>query len=323
MTLEIDRVIVQASITFVSIFVTIGLLFGATTQEFKWIFVYLGYMLYYSLPFVLAAFWSTVSIMSHDKNRREAKIISYLAVTFFLTGLTMLIYLASSAAQTVLLPTHFVFIMSYQGLSFLQFLVFIVFLVTPIVTTFLLSKGKPTKKWRAILLTVFLMISIFGVYVMTIYGVNQRSYLAKTDSVFLAGEPDFGLKSVDITLGIADQVVVEIRSSYDHYFSYVFLDEKNYELYANSTTRVDASIIRSDFGSDLFFQQVIEASGKYYLVMKSEYFIGTNVTYSIQVYETENSVLFNAFLTVVLSASIIFGMLTSNQETRIYDRIIC
>jgi hypothetical protein len=323
MALEIDRVIVQASITFVSIFVTIGLLIGATTQEFKLVFVCLGYMLYYSLPFVLAAFWSTVSIISHDKNRREAQIVSYLAVTFFLTGLTMLIYLASAAAQTALLPTRFVFLMPYQSLSFLQFFVFFVFLVIPMVTTFLLSKRKPTKKLRAILLAIFLMISISGVYVMTIYGVNQRSYLAKTDSVFLAGEPDFGLKSVDITLRIADQVVVEIRSSDDHYFNYAFLNEKNYELYANSTTRVDASTIRSDFGSDLSFQQVIEASGKYYLAMKSEYFIGTNVTYSIQVYETENSVLTNSFLTVVLSASIVFGMLTSSQDTRIYDRIVC
>jgi len=314
MRLEINRIIVESSIIFVSIFATIGLLIGATTKEFKWSFVYLGYMLYYSLPFILAAFWGIISMISDDKKRHETKVTSYLAVAFFLTGLMMLIYLASAAAQTALLPTYFVFLMTYQSISFAEFFVVLLFLISPIIVPWILSKLRFPQKWRRVLLGIFIAIFMISIFVMTILGVNQTSYVAKADSVSLSGTPYYELKSVNVTLQMTDQIVVEIKSIENQYLSYAFLDEKNHDLYVNSTTRADAKPKSADFGPDLSFQVTIEASGEYYLVMKSEYFMGNNVTYSIKVYQTNSSALSQSFLITVFSASTFIGILISNRD---------
>lgn len=314
MPFDINRMIVESSIVFVSIFATIGLLIGATQEEVKWAFIYLGYMLYYSLPFILAAFWGTISILSHDSNRREAEVISKFAVVFFLTGLAMLAYLASAATQTALLPTHFVFLMAYQNVLLLELYVAGIFLLFPIITVWVLSKLKLSQKWRRMSMAIFLIVFLLGVWGMTVFGVNQRSYVAKTDSVFLSGEPDFELKSVNVTLETTDQVVVGIKTAQNRYSSCVFLDKTNYNLYTNSTTRADANTIGSDFGSDISLRLTIEAPGEYYLIMKSEYFAGSNVTFSIQVYRTDASVLGYGFLISVFGASIVIGILASEKH---------
>jgi hypothetical protein len=95
---EATKLIVESSIVFVSIFATIGLLLGAATNEFKSSYVYLGYMLYYSLPFILACAFGVVSITSERANLTASEMNSKFGIAFFLTGLVMLAFLASSAA---------------------------------------------------------------------------------------------------------------------------------------------------------------------------------------------------------------------------------
>jgi hypothetical protein len=322
MRLEINRIIAESSILFVSIFATIGLLIGATINEFKWSFIYLGYMLYYALPFILAAFWAIVSMLSTDKRRREARVTSYFAVAFFLTGLMMLIYLASAATQTVLLPTHFVFLMTYQSVSLAELFVTLLFLVSPLSISWILAKVKVSQKWQQALLAIFIAIFLIGIFTMTIFGINQTSYMV-AGSAFLSGSPDYELKSVNITLQVTDQIIVEIKSIENQYLNYAFLDEKNYDVYTNSTTRTDAKPISTDIGSDISFKVTIEASGEYFLAMKSEYFQGNNVTYSIKVYQTNSSVLSNSFLITVSSASIFVGILIPNQNSSLIESDNC
>jgi hypothetical protein len=309
-----NRVIVESSIVFVSIFSTIGLLIGATTEEFKMAYFYLGYMLYYSLPFIIAAFWAVVSMICANQRRKEAAVSSYLAVILFTTGLMMLIYLASLATQTILLPTSFMFLTAYQPLAFLEFFVAIIFITVSFFVVFCLSKLKFLSKNRHILFAFVAMALLGGVTIMMMFGVRQTNYLAESGSVFLSGEPDFQSKDIMVALRTADQIVVEVNSLDEHYMSYAFLDEGNYHQYINLTTRANARTIKEDFGLKLPFQLTIDVSGKYYLVMKSEYFNGTNATYSITVYQTDSAVLTNAFFLTIISSSAVFGISISHKH---------
>jgi hypothetical protein len=310
---EINKTIIESSIILISIFATVGLLFGGITQQFKTTYVYFGYMLYYSLPFVVAAFLSTISAVCPNERKAEAGKISFVAVCFFLTGFVMLIFLASVAAQTVVLPSQFVFLMTYQNLSFLEGFAVFVFVVFSYITV-CLAERKLSERWRTPCLLVLLMFLIFCVFFMTTYGTNQKSYVADTGSIALSGQPDYKFYSVNVTLISADQIFVEIKSLEGYYFSYAFLDEKNNGLYINTTTRPSAIIIKQDLGSNLSFQTTVESSGTYFLEIKSEYFLGTNITYSIIVYRTDTTNLGNAFLAITIGGSIFLGIMISDTE---------
>lgn len=146
------------------------------------------------------------------------------------------------------------------------------------------------------------------------YGANQTSSIAAAGSVSLGGLPDYKLEAVNMSLLTADQVNVETKAEQGQSLSYAFLNEKNGPLYLNSTTKPSAQIIKYDFGSDLSFQTVVESSGTYYLVMKSEYFLGTNATYSVKVFRTDTAVLGNAFLVSVVSGALFLGTLVAEPE---------
>lgn len=134
MTEKISRVIVEASIVFVSIFTTLSLLFSAVSNDFKLIYFYLGYMLYFSLPFIFACFFGIISMITEKVNRNLAKIIEQFQIAFFLTGLMTVIWLATSAAQTYVFPTVYISYMPYFSIPLLESIVFTFFsiaLITP------------------------------------------------------------------------------------------------------------------------------------------------------------------------------------------------
>lgn len=108
---KINRLIVESSIVFVSIFSTVGLIIGSGTGQFKNAYMYFGYMMYFSIPFILAIFWGTLSILSVKKKKQIADLVSYLSIASFFAGLSTLIYLACMAAGTVMLPNQFIFIL--------------------------------------------------------------------------------------------------------------------------------------------------------------------------------------------------------------------
>jgi len=54
--IDLEKLIIQTSIIFVSIFSVIGLTLGGIIKEYKFAYISLGNMLYYSFPFVIAAF---------------------------------------------------------------------------------------------------------------------------------------------------------------------------------------------------------------------------------------------------------------------------
>ena len=115
---EIEKIIIESSILLVSIFSTVGLLMGGLTQQFKYAYYYLGYMLYYSFPFILACFWATVSYVTSFQTgeRTYGRLARNLAISFYISGFIMILLLASVVAQTKVLPENFLFFPEYQGL---------------------------------------------------------------------------------------------------------------------------------------------------------------------------------------------------------------
>jgi hypothetical protein len=161
--------------------------------------------------------------------------------------------------------------------------------------TYLLPQAieKYERVWRIRnwLLATASVLFVFSIIVMSMFGYRQTFYVARSETVFLTGNPDYRWISFNVSLSMADQVSVKIQSVENQDFSYVFLDSNNYELYSNPETRADAKLSKSDFfGSDFSFTAVAESSSDYCLVMKSDYFLGNNVTYSIQVLRIDNLV---------------------------------
>ena len=320
---EINRMIVESSLLFISIFATIGLLIGGQNQQFKTLYYYLGYMLYYSIPFILAAFWGTISIFTYQREEPLSGIILYLPVVFFVSGLATLLLFASSAAQTILLPSQYLLFVGYQSLSFIEFIVAVFYFTIPLLinrNAMSLKKRISHRTTRVVFAVLILTVTIL-VPVMTIYGVNQSISLNKFGNLSLKGDPDHKVESVDFDAGVSDQVLVLIKSINDQYLSYALLVEAKPGTPLNMTTREGAKTLRADFGKDISFQQIIDDSRKYFLAVKSESSTGTNATYSIQVFKTDTSILIYAFFALVISSSILLGILMSPNVPLTADRL--
>ncbi len=156
---------------------------------------------------------------------------------------------------------------------------------------------------------------VFGVVIMTMFGVRQTTSVVASGPLSLVGSPYYPMKNVSFHLDMADQILVKIKGAQDHLFSYIFLDESNYILYNNSSTRPDAKPIKSDFfGSDFSFTAVAASYSNYYLVMKSEYALGSNATYSVQVFKTDTLVEVCAFGGSVFSLSVLLATSSSRAS---------
>lgn len=313
---RLNRLIVESSVLFVSIFATIGLLIGATSNEVKTTFVYLGYMLYYSLPFILASCFSIVSILSEDDYPDASEGASVLGTAFFITGLAMLTFLASLAAQTSLLPTTYAYLAPYPAVPFAEFMTFVIVLMTIVIgSRIVIPKLRLLRRNRNWLFAIFSALFVLTIVIMSMFGVQLIRQTAKSEFISLSGSPDYSYTSVNMPLEMVDQVVVRVNSSENRYFSYVFVDAVNYELYKNDSTRLDARPIKYDnYRSDSSFTTVIEASGVYYLMIKSEYFLGTNVTYSLEVFRPDNSVLVVAFFGSAFCFSVVVATVSSKTN---------
>jgi hypothetical protein len=240
--INVNQVIIEASIVFISIFTTLSLLFGAISSDFKSVYSYLGYMLYYSLPFILACFFGIISSIIEQSDLKFTKLLVEIEVAFFLTGLMMVIFLATSAAESVLLPLVYVISVPFFGLVFLEFFIFSVFLmglavrvddrevnktknkrVTGI-TDFIIKKRnalvgeralkffkrKKTKAAVTVALSIVLIFSfIGGIVSMSMFGYMPTSSKAASGTMPLQSNVPFNLtlcQTANASLEIADSV---------------------------------------------------------------------------------------------------------------------
>jgi hypothetical protein len=325
MSQKVSKIIIESSIVFVSIFSTLGLLYGAVSNDFKSNYYYLGYMLYYSLPFILACFMGVVYFLTLKNNRKLAEAISDAEVAFFITGLMMIIWLATSAAGTMMLPASYVFFPLPFNLAILEFVVFITLLLlislSSQVVEFEFSKNKSktldgirnnrlvkhAMRWRLAksinrtikrtdfrALFALSMISIFflGIMFMAAFGVTQKTSV-KYGSASLQLSQSLNLTascSLNMNFDQADKISININSEQNRYFTYVFLDQTNYAIYINqSLTNLSPNIIKQDFGTSTRFDTVINETKSYNLLICGNSAEGTNITYSISVTKADAS----------------------------------
>lgn len=315
MHIEINRIVVESSIVFVSIFATIGLLIGASQNQFKTTYVYLGYMLYYSLPFILSCSFGVMAMLSASENSLATRAISRIGVTFFITGLIMLIFLASSAAQTSLLPTTFLFFMSYASIPIIEFIVFSIIFVFSVLMEQAISNNKRLWRLRNWILAVSSVFFIVMLVIMMTFGTTQTIHIVPSNTVSLVGAPDYPINNVNFTLDASDQILITMNSPQNDYFNYYFLDKSNFLLYNDSSTRAEASVIKSEsYVSNTSFTVVAGASSNYYLVLQSGYFLGTNVTYSAQIIKTNSLTEVDALFVSVVLLSFLIAVLASKPS---------
>jgi hypothetical protein len=307
---DVNKVIVESSIVFVSIFATIGLLIGASASQFKTTYVYLGYMLIYALPFILACSFGLVAMISADEDSPIARVMTLTGITFFVTGLLMLVFLADSAASTSVLPTSFVFFVPYYSLPVLEVYVFIISLVVLLLGLLTISEFRRVWRLRNWITSFFAMLFIISILVMMASGVTQTSRIATSGTIFLAGSPSYPMENVSFPLVTTDQIQVRMNSDQNADFSYIFLDQIDYLLYNNPSSRLSANILDSGYYAENYsFTQVITASSDYYLVLMSQS-IDNNVTFSVQVVSTNSSLLVDALF---FSAAFISTLIASSM----------
>lgn len=186
----------------------------------------------------------------------------------------------------------------------------------PIGTGYFASRVKSFDLHYQKLVIVLIPILIVSIFMMAISGINQTNSIVDSKRVSLGGilakyEPAV----VNLTLNTADQIKVDATSVESKYFSCNFVDEKNYELFANITTRLSAKIIHNEFGIGFSYQDVISNPGEYSLVFKSEDLAGTNVTYTIMVYHIDTTVLQVSFYVASSVASVLLGVFLIEEKT--------
>jgi hypothetical protein len=286
---DVNKTIVESSIVFVSIFATIGLLIGASSSQFKTTYVYLGYMLVYSLPFILACSFCIVSMLSDDENSGIARVISLIGVTFFITGLIMLAFLASSAVQTSMLPMNYVFLLPSSSLTTVEIYLFVMIVGFSFVGLASFSKFKRLWKVRNWISSISATLFIIIIGFMMVSGVRQLSFVAASGTASLSGGPNYSTYNTSFYLQTTDQLQVRMNSSENFGFGYTLLDESNYLLYSNSSASSLTVPLQSGFySSNYSFPEVISASSNYYLILLGET-LSTNVTFSVLVTRTDNS----------------------------------
>jgi hypothetical protein len=317
---DVNKTIVESSIVFVSIFATIGLLIGASSSQFKTTYVYLGYMLIYSLPFILSCSFGLVSMVSADEDSPIARVMALTGITFFVTGLLMLVFLADSAASTSVLPTSFVFFAPYNSLPVLEVYIFVISLGFLFLGLSAISEFKSVWRKRNWITSFSAMLFIMSILVMMVIGVTQTSRIAASGTIFLAGNPSYPMENVSFPLVTTDQIQVRMNSDQNADFSYVFLDQINYLLYNDPSSRLSAIPLDSgDFAENYSFAQVITASSDYYLVLRTR-FIDNNVTFSVQVVSTNSSLQVDALFFSAAFISTLIG--SSMARPNFYQRAL-
>jgi hypothetical protein len=273
---NLEKIIIQTSILFVSIASVIGLTLGGMFQQYKLAYISLGKMLYYSVPFVIASLVAFISLIGEDHTANKALLLKKVAWSFYLTGFISILLLASLAAQTEVLPEGFFFTLKPIDIVIWQFIAFSIILVGQ-----LLAKGK-SARWAPF----FCLILLGGVFLM-LCGTFQTSNVEKSGEFAPERQNFCNATAIDLEQG--QQVLGKLQSlNNEARFSYYLLSANEYsKMNANANYITTSALAQDYYVNQASFLKTVQSSGKYYLLMRNEYFLGHNVTYSITVYKTQ------------------------------------
>ena len=346
---NISQVIVEASILFVSVFTTLSLLFGATSTNFKFVYFSLGYMLYYSLPFIFSCFFGILTMIIN--NVRLEKLLIPIQVAFFLSGLMTVIWLATSAVGSSMLPLDFINISPSIAIPAVEFVIFGVFamaLYTPTES----EVGSPTKnqrllklvnelvklrnwfigkrglkylqrkkiskntKFRLSMMAAIILIFTFigGIVFMSMIGFMPDNSIVESGSASLQFSSPLNLTLChisNVSLKMADQLSLKIVGENNSLLSYYFLDDTNYFIFSNpNATDLTPKFIHH-VGRNLVFNTVINETGNYHLVLTGNTAEGNNASYSISVLKVNSS---NQMYFLLLSTGCIAGFIIVSKS---------
>jgi hypothetical protein len=311
---NIERLKIESSVILLSIFTTVSLLFQATSQQFKEIYVLFGYMLYFSFPFIFTIILSVISLTSEELKMKD--IMNMFSNSFFLAGFIMLLYLACTAAQTSMLPGSFYYIIPAESVIFFEFL-FVLILFGAQATAMLIKPNYVIKHKNRIQFSFFcigIILFLIGIVMISVGGVH-RTEQQKANTLHIEGSPEYTTQYVNLTLNVTDQITVKITSLDGLTFHYFFMNEINFQLYQNKSTRISAIPEKGGYTTDASFIYVVETEGTYFLALDTTEPLGVNIAYEIWIYHVNNSNM-NFFLCFIAFGVSCFFMVSWPKERR-------
>jgi hypothetical protein len=298
-----EKLIINTSILFVSISSVIGLSLGEMTGQYRVAYINLGKMLYYSLPFIVASFWAFLSIIAEKQSIATVYWVRKLAWSFYLTGFIFIIILAALASQTEVVPEGFILMMNHMQTIFWEFI------SAGIIFAGLLIIRVRRKRWIVLATLTF----CFGILLMA-SGTFQTSKIERADVATL--EDRYAFFIVDIELKQAQQISGKLESiNKEARFDYFLMEETEFiKVNASGEFFAANSLAQNFFVTQDVFLKTVQNSSKYFLVIKNEYFLGNNVTYSLEVYTTESGPSFVGFLLITVSVSGLCSYVSAKGE---------
>ena len=313
--MNLEKLIIETSILFVSISSVIGLNLGALNQQYRLAYINLGKMLYFSFPFIVASFWAFLTILTGTQFRYKISWSRKLAWSFYLTGFIFIMTLAALASQTEVVPEGFILMMSPIQTVFWEFVVAgIIFL------GFSLRLPRKPKIVLAILLLVTLF--FFSGILLLISGTQQTVDIERVGIATLASR--YSVYSINISLEQAQQIAGKLEGiNEEARFDYFLMGDTEFNNANASGDFFSAnSLIQDSYITRGNFLKTIQESDRYFLVIKNEYFLGNNVTYSLEVYKTDSRLSFIGLLLVAFGVSGLGSYVSTQGEQAIEDKFV-
>jgi hypothetical protein len=95
------------------------------------------------------------------------------------------------------------------------------------------------------------------------------------------------------------------------------MDEQNYQLYQNSSTRLEAYTIMEHMDvTETSFSAVINSTGRYFLVMKSDAIAGTHVSYEVNAFRVDNSAMSITLFMMIVGVFLILSVSSYRQRKK-------
>ena len=254
-------------------------------------------MLYYSFPFIIASLWAFLSMVAQTQSPMGIKWVKKFAWSFYITGFIFIMKLASLASQTEVIPEGFILTMRPVDTIFWEII------AASVIFLGLSAKSVQKRIQKKRLVAGALTLAfVLGIFLMT-SGTFQTSNIEGSGVATLEGKDS--VYNYVIELEKAQQVAGVIYSDNEKArFSYYFMHEEEYNKTNVSRDFYTAdSLAENSYVTQDSFLKTVYKVGKYHLVIQNKYFLGQNVTYSLEVYKTQIWWSFGGFLLVVFSTS--------------------
>ena len=128
-------IIIETSGVLITALLTLGALTGAVMQQVKYVYIFIGYMFEYALPFIFSAISGVITLYAGKKRGRFPDLFDA-TVAFFITGWLSFSWLFGLAKDYESLAPGWYYILPLPGLVFR----FVVLLVASFLIVYILKK---------------------------------------------------------------------------------------------------------------------------------------------------------------------------------------